>query len=182
MRLGVRACLQKIFSDMLWILQEGVHKMNAVIFALDTGAYKAKGKVAVASTLKRMLLQAGFEVKAAGAFPEDKEMLVSVIKKLVDDGEADLILTTGSIGFREKDCAPDALMEVADRLLPGIPEALRAYNMRYTKKIILDRSVAGIRKNTLMINLPSSAKMAKEDMEYILPEIVQTVEILISQN
>ena len=107
---------------------------------------------------------------------------MSVIKKLVDDGEADLILTTGSIGFREKDCAPDALMEVADRLLPGIPEALRAYNMRYTKKIILDRSVAGIRKNTLMINLPSSAKMAKEDMEYILPEIVQTVEILASQN
>ena len=69
-------------------------------------------------------------------------------------------------------CAPDAVRETADRLLPGIPEALRAYNLRHTKKVILDRSEAGIRKKTLMINLPESAKMAKEDLEYILPEAV----------
>lgn len=60
--------------------------------------------------------------------------------------------------------------------LPGIPEALRAYNLRHTKKVILDRSEAGIRKKTLMINLPESAKMAKEDLEYILPEVVQVVD------
>ena len=90
----------------------------------------------------------------------------------------DLILTTGAVEYRERDCAPDALADVADRLLPGIPEALRAYNIRYSKKIILDRSAAGIRKKTLIINLPESAKMAKEDMEYILPEVVQVVETM----
>ena len=68
------------------------------------------------------------------------------------------------------------MRETADRLLPGIPEALRAYNLRHTKKVILDRSEAGIRKKTLMINLPESAKMAKEDLEYILPEVVQVVD------
>lgn len=78
----------------------------------------------------------------------------------------------------EEDCAPDALAEVADRLLPGIPEALRAYNLRYSKKSMLERLQAGILNRTLILNLPESAKTAKEDMEYILPELVQVVENL----
>ena len=134
--------------------------MRAVILSLDTGAYKAKADVAAAASLKRMLEQVGIEVRAAKAFPEDKEMLKTVLCKLAD---AEMV-------------APDAVRETADRLLPGIPEALRAYNLRHTKKVILDRSEAGIRKKTLMINLPESAKMAKEDLEYILPEVVQVID------
>lgn len=152
--------------------------MKAAIFALDTGAYKAKAESAAATALKRMLEQVGFEVKAAGVLPQDREMTASVMRRLADAEAVELILTTGACGYRERDCAPDALMEVADRLLPGIPEALRAYNIRYSKKTILDRSAAGIRRKTLMINLPESAKTAKEDMEYILPEVVQVVETM----
>ena len=147
--------------------------MRAVILSLDTGAYKAKADVAAAASLKRMLEQVGIEVRAAKAFPEDKEMLKTVLCKLADAGMVELVLTTGAVGFLEKHCA---VRETADRLLPGIPEALRAYNLRHTKKVILDRSEAGIRKKTLMINLPESAKMAKEDLEYILPEVVQVVD------
>lgn len=152
--------------------------MKAAIFTLDTGAYKAKAESAAASALKRMLEQVGFEVRAAGVLPQNREVVASVIRKLADSNAVGLILTTGAVGYMDSDCAPDALCDVADKLLPGIPEALRAYNIRYTKKIILDRSAAGIRKKTLIINLPESAKMAKEDMEYILPEVVQTVDIL----
>ncbi|HJD46844.1 MAG TPA: molybdenum cofactor biosynthesis protein [Candidatus Mediterraneibacter norfolkensis] len=152
--------------------------MRAAIFTLDTGAYKAKAESAAATALKRMLVHIGFEVKAAGVIPEEKDVLVSVIRQLCDSGSVDLILTTGSVGYRPADCAPDALFETADRILPGIPEALRAYNIRYSKKVILDRSAAGIRNRTLIINLPESAKLAKEDMEYILPEIVEAVEAL----
>ncbi|MBM6853093.1 molybdenum cofactor biosynthesis protein [Mediterraneibacter glycyrrhizinilyticus] len=152
--------------------------MRAAIFTLDTGAYKAKAESAAATALKRMLEHIGFEVRAAGVLPEEKDVLSSVIKQLSDNRSVDLILTTGSVGYRSRDCAPDALMETADRLLPGIPEALRAYNIRYSKKVILDRSAAGIRNRTLIINLPESAKTAKEDMEYILPEVVEVVESL----
>ena len=67
---------------------------------------------------------------------------------------------------------------VSERLLPGIPEAIRAYNIRYSKKAILDRSAAGIRNHTLMVNLPEGAKSAKESLEYILPELVHVVEML----
>ena len=150
--------------------------MRAAIFTLDTGAYKAKAESAAATALKRMLEHVGFEVRAASVLPQERAVLASVLKQLADSGSVDLILTTGAVEYRERDCAPDALADVADRLLPGIPEALRAYNIRYSKKIILDRSAAGIRKKTLIINLPESAKMAKEDMEYILPEVVQVVE------
>lgn len=101
--------------------------MRAVILSLDTGAYKAKADVAAAASLKRMLEQVGIEVRAAKAFPEDKEMLKTVLCKLADAGMAELVLTTGAVGFLEKHCAPDAVRETADRLLPGIPEALRAY-------------------------------------------------------
>ena len=109
--------------------------MRAVILSLDTGAYKAKADVAAAASLKRMLEQVGIEVRAAKAFPEDKEMLKTVLCKLADAGMVELVLTTGAVGFLEKHCAPDAVRETADRLLPGIPEALRAYNLRHTKKV-----------------------------------------------
>ena len=65
---------------------------------------------------------------------------------------------------------------MGERLIPGIPEALRTYNLRYSKKAMLESMAAGIRRKTLMINLPESAKTAKEDMEYILPEVVQVVD------
>ena len=79
-------------------------------------------------------------------------------------------------GYLEEDWAADAVIDTSERLLPGIPEALRAYNLRYSKKAILETLAAGIRNKTLVINLPESAKTAKEDMEYILPEVVQVVE------
>lgn len=152
--------------------------MKAAIFTLDTGLYKAKQESAAASALKRMLEQVGFDVKAAGVLPEDRKVLTAVLKRLTDTQSVDLILTTGAVGIRRRDCAPDVVAEISDRLLPGIPEAIRAYNIRYTKKTILDRSNAGIRKNTLIMNLPESAKAAKDSLEYILPELVQVVEIL----
>lgn len=150
--------------------------MRAAIFTIDTGIYRAKAESAAASALKRLLEQVGFDVKAAGVLPQEREVVASVLRQLADSKAVDLILTTGAVGYLEKDCAPDAVTDVADRLLPGIPEALRVYNLRYSKKSMLERQCAGIRHKTLIINLPESAKTAKEDMEYILTEIVQLVE------
>ena len=150
--------------------------MRAAIFAIDTGVYKAKAESAAATALKRLLEQVGFEVKAAGILPQEKDVVTSVFAQLADSVSVELILTTGAVGYQEDDCAAEALTAAADRLIPGIPEALRAYNLRYSKKAILETMAAGIRNKTLLINLPESAKTAKEDMEYILPEVVQVVE------
>lgn len=150
--------------------------MRAAIFTIDTELYKAKEASAAAAALKRLLSQAGFEVKAAGVLPQDGEMLTAVLSKLSDSEAVELILTTGAAGYLKNDCAPVALKETAERLIPGIPEALRAYNLRYGKSAMLDSLAAGIRKKTVLLNLPKSAKTAKEDIEYILPELVQVVE------
>ena len=105
-------------------------------------------------------------------------MVEAVLRQLADTGSVQLILTVGSTGVLKKNCAPDALTDAAERLLPGIPEAIRAYSIRYSKKIILDRSAAGIRNRTVMVNLPDSGKLAKEGIEFILPELVRAVEML----
>ena len=140
--------------------------MRTAIFTIDTESYEAKKKSAAGEALKRMLEQNRLEVK----------VVATVFRQLADSGSVELIITTGATGYLEQDCAPKAVEEVAEQLIPGIPEALRAYNLRYSKKAMLDCMAAGIRKNTLIVNLPESAKTAKEDMEYILSEVVQVVE------
>lgn len=150
--------------------------MKAAIFTIDSGIYKAKDESAAATALKRVLEQVGFEVKAAGVLPQEREVISAVLRQLADSEAVQMILTTGAVGYLEEDCAPEATADVLDIVLPGIPEALRAYNLRYSKSVIMERMMAGIRNKTLIINLPESAKRAKEDMEYILLEAVQAVE------
>lgn len=151
--------------------------MKAAIFIVNTRLYKEKKESPAKAALKRLLEQVGLEVRE-GFLPEDKSVVSAVMKQLAENHSVQLILTVGANGFLRKDCAPDALLDVAERLLPGIPEAMRAYNMRYSKKVMLDRSMAGICENTLMVNLPGSAKLAKEGLEYVLPELMQVVESL----
>ena len=79
--------------------------MRAAIFAIDTGLYKAKEESAAAAALRRLLEQTGFEVKAAGALPQEKELLSSVMRQLADSSSVELILTTGAVGYQEEDCA-----------------------------------------------------------------------------
>lgn len=150
--------------------------MKAAIFTIDTGMYRAKEESAAAAALRRVLEQVGFEVRAAGVLPQERELVSSVLTRLADTGAVGLVLTTGAVGFERDDCAAGALEDVAERLIPGIPEALRAYNLRYSKKAMLESMAAGIRGKTMMLNLPESAKTAREDLEYILPEVVQVVE------
>lgn len=151
--------------------------MKAAVFTIGMGAYKAKKVSPAGAAVKRVVEQIGFEAKA-GVLPNDKTVVEAVLRQLSDAGTMQMILTVGSTGPSEKSCAPDALAEAAERLLPGIPEAVRAYNVRYSKKVILDRSAAGIRNKTVLVNLPDSVRLAKEGVEYILPELMQTVELL----
>ncbi|MCI8836090.1 MAG: molybdenum cofactor biosynthesis protein [Ruminococcus sp.] len=149
--------------------------MKAAVFTISTEGYKVKKGSAAGVAVKKVLEQSGFTVKA-GVLPEDHTVVETVMRQLADTGAVQALFTIGSNSFREKDCAPDALTEAAERLLPGIPEAVRSYNMQYTKRMLLDRSAAGIRNKTVLVNLPDSGKLAGEDVEYILPEILRVLE------
>ena len=93
--------------------------------------YKEKKNSSESAVLTRLLEQVGLEVKS-GVLPEDRAVVSAVMRQLSENGSVQLILTVGANGFLKRDCAPEAVEDAAERLLPGIPEQMRAYNMRYS--------------------------------------------------
>ena len=114
-----------------------------------------------------LLRDAGYEVKETVVIPDDQAGIEAELIRLSDAG-IDLIVTNGGTGFSPRDVTPDATMNVCDRLTPGIPEAMRAASMRVTPRAMLSRAAAGIRKNSLIVNLPGSPKGAKENLQSVI--------------
>lgn len=114
--------------------------------------------------------------------PDEPEELKHVLAKMSDSDGMDLILTTGGTGLSPRDTTPEATMQIADRMVPGIAEYMRAKSMEITHNAMLSRGVAAVRKNTLIINLPGSPKAAKENLEAILPALRHGLEILTGQS
>ena len=95
-------------------------------------------------------------------------MIVNELVYVADRLKVDLALTTGGTGFAPRDVIPEATMAVVERPTPGIPEAMRAASMKITNRGCLSRAAAGIRKGTLIVNLPGSEKAARENLGAIL--------------
>ena len=100
------------------------------------------------------------------------------MKRLADQRQVSLILTTGGTGFSPRDITPEATIAVCDRMARGIAEAIRGYSMTITRRAMLSRAESGIRKGTLIVNLPGSPKAVKESLEFILPELSHGLGIL----
>ena len=112
------------------------------------------------------------------SFPRSERKPFSLLLEKQKEGIAELLLTTGGTGFSPRDCLAEATMDISERMVPGIPEAIRAYSMTITPRAMLSRATACIRKQTLIINLPGSPKAVKESLEYILPSLQHGLEIL----
>jgi molybdenum cofactor synthesis domain-containing protein len=113
--------------------------------------------------------------------PDDRTIISSHLVNMADVLGADLILTTGGTGFSPRDLTPEATLDVIDRQVPGIPEAIRQRSLEITPRAMLSRATAGIRNMTLIINLPGSPKAVKECLEVILPILPHAIEILKGQ-
>lgn len=100
--------------------------------------------------------------------PDEPEMIKEKLIEYCDRMKVDLVLTNGGTGFTARDFTPEATSAVLERVVPGIPEAMRVECLKLTKRAMLSRGVAGIRNKTLIVNLPGSARGAKESMEAIL--------------
>ena len=90
----------------------------------------------------------------------------------------DVIFTTGGTGFAPRDCTPEATLEAADRIAPGIAEAMRLASLKVTPRAMLSRGVSVIRGQTLIINLPGSPKAVRENLEAVLPSLDHGLAIL----
>ena len=118
------------------------------------------------------------QVKKYDIVPDEREIISSRLKEWADEAGLDLILTTGGTGLSPRDVTPEATLAVLDRLAPGFTEAMRRESFKQTPFAILSRAVAGVRKRTLIINLPGSPKAVRECLEVIIPALPHAIEVL----
>ncbi|MBO5573501.1 MAG: MogA/MoaB family molybdenum cofactor biosynthesis protein [Clostridium sp.] len=149
----------------------------AIITSSDSG-YAGEREDKSGPVIAQMVTADGYEVVSQEILPDDFEMLAARMKEICDSGAAELILTTGGTGFSVRDIMPEATASVCERMVPGIPEAMRAYSMRFTERAMLSRAASGIRKRTLIVNMPGSPKAVRESLEFILPSLKHGLEIL----
>lgn len=156
--------------------------MKVAIIPVDTLIYQKLKEDTGSPVVKRMMGQVSFKTELIQPVPNDKEVIRKILARVADAGIADLVLTIGGIGCRENDWVPEATKAIIEKEIPGMAEAMRLYMVRTRKRAMLTRGVAGIRRNTLIVNLPGSPKVIKECLEYILPEIVYGVEVLLGEH
>ncbi len=128
--------------------------------------------------LVQLVQSHGWSVISTDILPDEMELITSLLVEYSENGLVDLILTTGGTGFAPRDITPEATLAVVQRLTPGLAEAMRAESLKITPHAMLSRAVAGIRKRTLIVNLPGSPKAAVENLKTILPVIPHAISLL----
>ena len=126
----------------------------------------------------RMLGDLDIRVTEYEIVPDEKETIKDKIREYVDLKNLDLVVTTGGTGVSPRDVTPDATLEVLDKELPGMAEAMRRESMNKTPHAMISRAVAGIRGQSLIVNLPGSPKGARENLAVILPALKHAIEKL----
>jgi len=123
-----------------------------------------------------MIREIAAEVDHYEILPDDTARIIEVLTLLADSEKFDLILTTGGTGVAPRDVTPEATLAVIDRELPGMAEAMRAESLKKTPRAMISRAVAGIRKQTLIINLPGSPRAVRENLAVILPALSHAIQ------
>ena len=120
----------------------------------------------------------GWSVTRQAILPDDESAIRAMLSEWADSGELNVILTTGGTGFSPRDVTPEATRAVIEREAPGLAEAMRASSLKITPHAMLSRIVTGIRKKTLIINLPGSPKGAVENLQVVMPVLPHALQLL----
>ena len=152
----------------------------AVITVSDKG-YRGEREDTSGTNLCAILREHGFDVCHRAMVPDEAERIQAELIKCADELNIALVLTTGGTGFSPRDITPEATMAVVERATPGIPEAMRAESMKITPRGCLSRSAAGIRKRSLIVNLPGSKKASEENLLAVIDPIGHGLEMLQGQ-
>ena len=134
-------------------------------------------RVDTSGPLAAELVQPLGQVEFEQILPDEKEQIYELLCLWSDEHKLDLILTTGGTGLSPRDVTPEATLKAIDREVPGIAEAMRVQNLEKAPRAMLSRGIAGMRSNTLIINLPGSPKAVRENLLILLPVLEHALQI-----
>jgi molybdopterin adenylyltransferase len=154
--------------------------MNLHFAILTVSDRSSRGERSDASgpALADLVKSQGWQIVRQEIVPDETSAIQETLSAWSDSGEVDVILATGGTGFAPRDVTPEATRSVVERLTPGLDEAMRAASLRVTPHAMLSRAVSGIRKRTLIVNLPGSPKGATENLQVVIPALEHAVKLL----
>lgn len=153
-------------------------RYTAAVVTSSDGVVGGTRQDASGDALAQMLGEAGFEVVARSAVPDERSTIAATLRELADDRRVALVVVTGGTGFGPRDVTPEATRDAIDREAPGLAEAMRAAGRRSTPMADLSRAVCGIRGGTLLVDVPGSPRGATESLAAILDLLPHALTLL----
>ena len=159
-------------------MHKGKNIFNLAILTISDAGSKGERNDASGDVISEIAAREGFTQVYRDIVPDEKELISTRLREWCDDGEIDLVLTTGGTGLGPRDVTPEATRDIIDIEVPGIAEAIRIETLKNTPFAMLSRLVAGVRSGCLIINLPGSPTGVRECLEVALPAIPHALEML----
>jgi molybdenum cofactor synthesis domain-containing protein len=150
---------------------------KAQVITVSDGAFHGQREDASGAALVKLLSRDGFEVDGPQVVPDEVERIREAVMTAVERG-VDLVVATGGTGLGPRDVTPQAISTLVDYEVPGIGEAMRRAGASSTPMALLSRSMAGVRKRTLIISVPGSPKGATESLEAVMPVVGHAIQLL----
>jgi molybdenum cofactor synthesis domain-containing protein len=151
---------------------------TVMIVTISDKAYRGLREDTAGPAVRAIMEKAGYTVSGPVILPDEADMILEALKKAADTDQANLVLTVGGTGFSPRDVTPEATIAACERMAPGITECMRMESLKTTKRAMLSRAAAGIRKRTLIINLPGSEKGARENLKAVLDGLFHGLDML----
>lgn len=152
--------------------------IKAAILTISDKGSRGERVDGTGPAIQKMIEKQDYLMDYYKMIPDEQHLIEEELISLCDQMSVDLILTNGGTGFSKRDVTPEATRNVIEKQVPGISEAMRMKSLAITPKAMLSRGISGIRKNTLIINLPGSPKAATENLSFIIDALDHGIEIL----
>lgn len=154
-------------------------KHSAAVITVSDRCSRGERMDTAGPAVERLLEENGYEVMHRACVPDDAERIREELIGCSDELGAAFVLTVGGTGFSPRDVTPEATMSVVERLVPGLPEAMRMAGMAITPRACLSRAAAGIRGRTLILNLPGSERAAVENLSAVIRPVAHGLDMLL---
>jgi molybdopterin adenylyltransferase len=159
----------------------GVKMIKVAIITISDKGSRGEREDGTGPAISNVIENHGYKIEYYKIIPDEMEHIERELIYICDELKVELVLTNGGTGFSERDVTPEATRNVIEKYVPGIGEVMRLRSLEITPKAMLSRAIAGIRKKTLIINLPGSPKGAVENLGFVMPALTHGIEILTGQ-